>query len=58
MSILGLIKDVAMLPIDLVIDVTCIVPMVRSVETTDHEQPFGTIDRIKSIVKNVEDTLD
>ena len=58
MSIFGLIKDTIMLPVDVALDLTMVTPIVRSVNGTNHEQPFGTLSRLESIVKNVDDTLD
>ena len=49
MNIFGLIKDIALLPINIVLDSTFIVPMIRSVNDTDDDSPFSTVDRLKSI---------
>jgi hypothetical protein len=58
MSLFGFVKDVVMLPVDVALDVTMITPMVRSVTDSKHDQPFGTLSRLESLVKNVDDTLD
>ena len=49
MNIFGLIKDIVLLPINIVLDSTFIVPMIRSVNNTDADSPFSTVDRIRSI---------
>lgn len=56
MSILGFIKDVVLLPVDLVLDVTTITPMVRSMNDDETDSPFGTIDRLRSMVNNLDQT--
>ncbi|MFA6529191.1 MAG: hypothetical protein WCT46_06685 [Candidatus Gracilibacteria bacterium] len=58
MGILGFIKDVVLLPVDIALDVTGITPGSRIANGSDHETPFGTADRLSSIVKNIEDTYD
>jgi len=54
MGILGFIKDIVLLPMDIALDVTCITPMVRAVEDTNDNSPFGTVDRIRSMVHNLD----
>jgi hypothetical protein len=58
MSILGLIKDVVLLPVDIALDVTCITPASRIIRDTNDDTPFGTLDRIASLGKNLEETID
>jgi|WetSurMetagenome_2_1015567.scaffolds.fasta_scaffold1831474_2 hypothetical protein len=59
MSILGFIKDVVLLPVDIALDVTMITPIVKIMTEDDSgETPFGTEGRLKSLVKNLEDTKD
>lgn len=55
MGFWGLITNIAVLPLDIALDVTCITPTVRVVNDSDKESPFGTIDRLEAIVKNLED---
>jgi len=57
MGLFGLIKDIALLPVNIVADVTMITPLTRAMNDSEKETPFGTIDRIASIGKNIEDTL-
>jgi hypothetical protein len=56
MSILGFIKDVVLLPIDIALDLTLITPMIRSVEDTNDDSPFGTVDRLRSMAHNLDGT--
>ena len=56
MGVLGFLKDVVLLPVDLVLDVTTITPMVRSMNDAESDTPFGTVDRLRSMVKNIEQT--
>lgn len=58
MGVLGFLKDVVLLPVDLVLDVTTITPMVRSMNDDESDTPFGTVDRLRSMVKNIEQTKD
>lgn len=58
MGLFGLIKDIVLLPVDVALDVTMITPASRVINNCKKETPFGTIDRIGSIGKNLEDTLD
>jgi len=59
MSILGFIKDVAMLPVDIALDVTMITPIAKIISEDDSgETPFGTEGRLKSLIKNLEETKD
>ena len=57
MGLLGLIKDVVMLPVDAALDITMITPASRVIRDTDHETPFGTFDRLASIGKNLDETV-
>jgi hypothetical protein len=60
MSILGFIKDVVLLPVDIALDLTMITPGKRIIDAADdpnkNDSPFGTIDRIKSMVDNLDET--
>ena len=56
MGVLGFLKDVVLLPVDLVLDVTNITPMVRSMNDDESDTPFGTVDRLRSMVKNIGQT--
>jgi hypothetical protein len=59
MSILGLIKDVVLLPVDLALDLTMITPTIKIMTEDDSgETPFGTEGRLKSLGKNLEETKD
>ncbi len=58
MGVLGFLKDVVLLPVDLVLDVTNITPMVRSMNDDESDTPFGTVDRLRSMVKNIGQTKD
>jgi hypothetical protein len=59
MSILGFIKDVVLLPVDIALDLTMITPTIKIMTEDDSgETPFGTEGRLKSLVKNLEDTKD
>lgn len=51
------LKDVALLPIDVVLDVTMITPTVKFAKG-DYDNALGTVERVKSIVKNIEETYD
>ena len=57
MSLFGFVKDVILLPVEVALDVTMITPGHRIVNDTNHEQPFGTFDRLGSMAKNLEETL-
>lgn len=57
MGILGLIKDVVMLPVDIALDVTMITPVARILKDDIHqEHPFGTFDRLESLGNNLGET--
>ena len=56
MGVLGLIKDIVLLPFDVALDITCITPMIRSTDQIEKDSPFGTLDRLRSIVHKLEDT--
>ena len=58
MGVVGFLKDVVLLPVDLVLDVTNITPMVRSMNDDESDTPFGTVDRLRSMVKNIGQTKD
>ena len=58
MGLFGLIKDIALLPVDLALDVTCVTPVGRALSESDKETPFGTVDRLQSIAKNIDETTD
>lgn len=56
MGLFGFVKDVVLLPVDIALDVTMITPSVRIMNDSDHETPFGTFDRLNSMVKNLDET--
>jgi len=56
MGLLGFIKDVALLPVDVVLDATMITPTKRMAGDMKEDTPFGTVDRLASMVKNIEET--
>ena len=56
MGLFGFIKDVVLLPVDVALDVTMITPSERIMNDSKHDQPFGTIDRLSSMAKNLDDT--
>ena len=56
MGILGFIKDVMLLPVDIALDLTMITPMIRSIEDKPEDTPFGTVDRLQSIAHNFDTT--
>ena len=58
MGVLGFLKDVVLLPVNLALDITNITPMVRSMNDDESDTPFGTVDRLRSMVKNIEQTKD
>ena len=58
MGLFGFVKDVVLLPVDIVMDITMITPTGRIMSDSNHETPFGTFDRIESMVKNFDDTKD
>ena len=58
MGLFGFIKDVVLLPVDVALDVTMIAPAVRIMRDSNEETPFGTFDRLESMVKNIEETED
>jgi len=59
MSILGFIKDIVMLPVDIALDVTGITPVSKILqEDCDDEIPLGTVSRLKSLAKNLDETKD
>lgn len=53
MNIFGLVKDLILLPIDIILDSTFITPMIRSVNNIDDDSPFGSVDRIRKIGDDV-----
>lgn len=58
MGILGFLKDVALLPIDIALDITGITPITKIFNESESETPFGTVDRLKSLGKNLDETRD
>lgn len=56
MNLLGFIKDIILLPVNIVLDVTLITPAIKIIGDDDTETPFGTIDRIESMINNIEQT--
>lgn len=56
MGLFGFVKNVVLLPVDIAFDVTGITPAGRIINDSNHDTPFGTIDRIGSMVKNIDDT--
>lgn len=53
MKKLKLIKDIVLMPIDIVLDCTMITPAIKIINDEDTDTPFGTIDRIESIMENI-----
>jgi hypothetical protein len=49
MDLFKLVKDIVILPIDIILDSTFITPMIRSVNNTSDDSPFGTVDRLRKI---------
>lgn len=58
MGFFGVVKDLVLLPVDIVLDVTGITPVSRIVSDADTETPFGTVDRLESLSENLEETRD
>ena len=58
MGLFGLAKDLVLLPIDAALDVTGITPVGRILGDSEKETPFGTIDRLASIAKNIDETTE
>ena len=59
MGLFGLIKDIALLPVDVALDVTGITPISKVLsDEMSGETPFGTEGRLKSLAKNLEETKD
>jgi hypothetical protein len=58
MGLFGFIKDVVLLPVDIALDVTGITPITKILNDDDSETPFGTVDRLKSLGKNLDETRD
>lgn len=59
MGLFGFIKDVVLLPVDIALDVTMITPTVKMMTDDDSgDTPFGTEGRLKSMIKNLEETKD
>lgn len=56
MGLFGLIKDVALLPVDIGLDITGVTPVGRILSDSQKDSPFGTLDRIASIAKNIDET--
>ncbi len=57
MGLLGFIKDVALLPIDLAADATGL-GMIKKVTEKDPDGLLMPVDRLKSMAKNLNDTYD
>jgi len=59
MGLFGFVKDVVLLPVDVVLDATMITPIAK-VLSDDYsgDTPFGTESRLKSLIKNLEETKD
>jgi hypothetical protein len=55
MGLFDLVTDIIKLPIDAALDLTGVTPIVRTVTDSNHDQPFGTLDRLTKIVKDLED---
>jgi hypothetical protein len=55
-GLLGFIKDVILLPVDIALDLTMITPMIRAVEDKPEDTPFGTVDRLRSMARNFDKT--
>ena len=53
MNLFKLVKDIVLLPFDIILDSTFITPMIRSVNNTDDDSPFGSVDRIRKIGDDV-----
>jgi hypothetical protein len=59
MGLLGLIKDIVLLPVDIALDVTGITPITKILnDDNSGETPFGTEGRLKLLAKNLEDIKD
>jgi len=58
MGLFGFIKDVVLLPVDIAMDITMITPIMRVKNNSNKETPFGTFDRLGSMVKNFDETKD
>ncbi len=56
MGILGFLKDVVLLPVEVALDVTGIGPI--DAVDKNKSQPFRTVDRLSSAMKNLDETLD
>lgn len=57
MSVLGIVRDLAMLPIELALDVIVINPVYRSMCDEEADTPFGTIDRMKSLGREIGEVI-
>lgn len=55
MGLLGFIKDVALLPVEVALDVTRISAIHAMAK--DKDQPFRTADRLGSAMNNLDETL-
>lgn len=59
MGLFGFVKDVVLLPVDVVLDVSGITPITKVLsDDFSGETPFGTETRLKSLVRNLEETKD
>lgn len=57
MSVLGIVRDIVMLPIEIALDVTVINPVYRSMCDEEADTPFGTVDRMKSLGRNIGEVI-
>ena len=55
MGFLGFVKDVSLLPIEVTLDLTGVSSVMALLQ--GKEMPFRTLDRLKSIGENLDDTL-
>lgn len=53
MNLLGVAKDLLLLPVNIALDVTMIGPVCKIVIDADAETPFTTEERLKSLAENV-----
>lgn len=55
MGLLGFLKDVVLLPVEIALDVTG-VSMIDAMDK-NKDQPFRTVDRLSSAMDNLDETL-
>jgi hypothetical protein len=58
MGLFGFIKDVILLPVDIALDITGVTPITRAMNDFEKDSPFGTVDRLESLINNLDDTKD